>query len=234
MSSDSSDDQYKMSDEESTGEKLCIVNPVKFFVPKELCYYKQIDKYFKECHAENPEILSLMIDIIEGRSKISLRILDWFVTKYSKKKISFGSGKGSDVFDVKISYKAQLKGYRKKYFDPFKRNEKLKFLYPCTEEGYKLENGESKHIRTTLGQLNFFRWAFTNNIISYVGNNLEQIIIEMNNYNKDEKIKKQQQKENEEKEKKNKEIEEIKTKQKKETKAITKFKIESYLTLTFD
>ena len=34
---------------------------------------------------ENKEYLKKMISIINGESKISLRIVDWFVTNYAKK-----------------------------------------------------------------------------------------------------------------------------------------------------
>jgi hypothetical protein len=215
-----------------------IVNPVKFFSTKELCHYKTIDKFFRECHAKNPCILTSMINIIEGKSDISLRILDWFVTKYSKKKIPQGVNKNTEVFDVRISYKAQLKGYKKRYFDPFRRRDK--FYYPCTEEGYKLENGESKHVYTTLGQLNFFRWAFNNNIISFVDSNLSQIVSEMNSFNKDEKNKKKKIKEakknsvgNNETEKAQKKVE-INTNKLKINITRTKVNTEDHLTLTFD
>jgi hypothetical protein len=166
-----------------------IENPVKFFNQKELCHYKNINKYFKECYEKNPEFITKMINIIEGKSDISLRILDWFVTKYSKKKIVCnGNVKNVEAFDVKISYKAQLKTYKKRYFDPFRR--KKKFYYPCEKEGFIKIGDEIKHIYTTLGQLNFFRWAFTNGIVSYVEDNLSFIVSEMNIFNKDEKRKK--------------------------------------------
>lgn len=168
-----------------------IENPQIFFNQKELCHYKNIDKFFKECNEKNPENIAKMIQIIEGKSDISLRILDWFVTKYSKKKVNCnGTIKNIDAFDVKISYKAQLKAYKKRYFDPFRRRKK--FYYPCSDDGFITINNENKHIYTTLGQLNFFRWAFINRIISYVEENLSFIISEMNIYNKDEKKKKQQ------------------------------------------
>ena len=179
------------SNRQRKNPEFFIANPDNFFTTRELCCYIKINKYFNECHSKTPEILDSMINIIDGRSKISLRVLDWFVAKYSKK-ISCSLNKNSEVFDVKSSYKAQLDGYTKRYFDPFRRRKEGKFYYPCNEEGYKLENGESKHILTTLCQLNFFKWAFNNNIISYVEENLDQIITEMNNYNREEKKKKSQ------------------------------------------
>ena len=43
---------------------------------------------------------------------------------------------------------------------------------------------------TTLGQLNFFRWAITCGIIDFVGNNYETIVKAMNSSNKENKKKK--------------------------------------------
>jgi hypothetical protein len=191
----SEDTDSSLSDESSYNDKkqpdLRIENPNIFFNQKELCHYKNIDKFFKEQYEKNPENIIKMIDVIEGKSDISLRILDWFVTKYSKKKISCNGGtKNVEAFDVKISYKAQLKAYKKRYFDPFRRRKK--FYYPCEKDGFINYENEDKHIYTTLGQLNFFKWAFSNNIVSYVEDNLNFIIGEMNLFNKDEKKKKLQ------------------------------------------
>lgn len=201
VESDTSSDSSEMisnSDSSTNGkssEEFKIENPTNFFDQKELCHYKNIDKFFREYNDKHPENISKMIDIIEGKSDISLRILDWFVTKYSKKRINLnGTNKNVDAFDVKISYKAQLKAYKKRYFDPFRRRDK--FYYPCTTDCFITYENESKYIYTTLGQLNFFKWAFTNNIISYVEENLHFVVAEMNIFNKDEKKKKIQLKDN--------------------------------------
>jgi hypothetical protein len=45
-------------------------------------------------------------------------------------------------------------------------------------------------MKTTLGQLNFFKWAFMNNIIGYVDKNLKQISKEIKVANKDLETKK--------------------------------------------
>ena len=175
------------------------VEPITFFSSKELCYYKTIHKFFKKCG--DKEIIR-MLDIINGESHISLRVLDWFVTRYSKRKIDFIENEQNtiDSFDVHISYKSELKSYKKRYFDPFRRRKK--FYYPLYLENltYKkniLEtqnsNGSQEIILlyTTLGQLNFFVWAICNKIIDYVDKNLDQISKAMNTNNKDEKKKKQ-------------------------------------------
>lgn len=176
---ESESDKYSSYDEDtSDGENEDDINPVEFFGVKELCYYKKIDKFFKDCSTES---ITKMIDIIDGKSNISLRILDWFVTKYSKKRIDCGASKETEMFDVRISYKSQLKSFKKRYFDPFRRVKDSRFRYYFND---------SQNIITTLGQLNFFKWAFTNNIVFYVEKNLKQISKEMNLANKEDKDKK--------------------------------------------
>ena len=162
----------------STNNTLSEKSNTYIFSKKEICYYKMIDKFFREC-TENQ--INKMLDIINKESDISLRILDWFVTRYSKKRIDIDLGT-SDVFDVHISYKAQLKSYKKTYFDPFRRRKKFYYNYD------KVNN--KKNVYTTLGQLNFFRWAISNNIIDYVEKNLNQLTKAMNSSNKEDKNKK--------------------------------------------
>jgi hypothetical protein len=152
-------------------------DPVTFFTKKELCYYKMIDKYFKSCPQDK---IIKMLSIINKESDISLRILDWFITKYSKRGVDFL--RNGDVFDVHINYKAQLKSYKKRYFDPFKRKKKFNYKY--------IVNGEEKVLYTTIGQLNFFRWAISNEIIDFVEKSLAQIIKAMNLSKKENKKKK--------------------------------------------
>lgn len=150
------------------------INLIKYFTKKELCYYKMIDKFFRKC--PDREII-LMIKIINKESSISLRILDWFVTRYSRKGIDLGFSKNNDeeICDVFINYKAQLKSYKKKYFDPFKRHKKFTYTFKLQDQVCKLT--------TTLGQLNFFKWAITNRIVSYVELELDNIIKAMNSIN---------------------------------------------------
>ncbi|ARF09008.1 hypothetical protein Catovirus_1_1058 [Catovirus CTV1] len=157
-------------------------DPTKFFTNKELMYYKMIEKFFKRCSIDE---IKKMVEIINSSSGISLRVLDWFVTRYSKKMI-ISNNPNSEVFDVHISYKAQLKSYKKRYFDPFRRKRKFYFYYDL--------NDKSKKLYTTLGQLNFFKWAISNNIIGFVERNINQVTKAMNQSNKDDKKKKEKKK----------------------------------------
>lgn len=117
----------------------------------------------------NRSNVDLLLEIIEGKYT-SLRLIDWFVTNYSKKhNISYNNKEKNENFKVYTSYKSQLKSYSKKQFDPFNRTERINFYYE-----------KDKFITTTIGQLNFFRWAIQNNIIDYIHNNCKNIEDDMN------------------------------------------------------
>ena len=106
--------------------------------------------------------------------KISLRIIDWFVTNYSKKYDSMytrydRNGKQLNPFNVFHSYKSQLKSYSKKFFDPFCRRNRIKYNYNDTDI-----------LSTTIGQLNFFKWAINYGVIDYIKDNYKEIEDDMN------------------------------------------------------
>ena len=103
---------------------------------------------------EIPENREQLHDII-GRGKgPSLRKLEWFVTNYSKTNhVSFTAPNGK-VFTVHVAYKSSLDGYSKKLFDPFCRTERIEF----------------QGLSTTVGQLNFLKWALVNGIVGALRN----------------------------------------------------------------
>lgn len=107
----------------------------------------------------NKDNLKRIRNIIEGKSHISLRLIDWFVTNYSKKyNISYVSKQNRHII-VYLSYKSHLKAYSKRMFDPFCRWKRIKF--------HELE--------TTVGQLNFFEWALNDEILDYIEKNHSEI-----------------------------------------------------------
>ena len=113
--------------------------------------------------------LDKIIPIISGKSDISLRILDWFVTNYSKKNNTHYLIEEKN-FIVYLDYKSQLKAYSKRQFDPFCRRERISFI-----------DHDNNEIITTVGQLNFFRWSIENKIIEYIIENYNIIESDMNN-----------------------------------------------------
>jgi len=122
---------------------------------------------------KNNENLNRMMRIINGESKISLRIVDWFVTNYSKKQYTvYSLDGGSTRFKVYNDYKLKLKAYSKKRFDPFCRWERITIPYDT-----------EKFMETTIGQLNFFKWAIENKIIDFIETNYQVIEDDMNSRN---------------------------------------------------
>ena len=116
--------------------------------------------------------------IIDQNSIISLRILDWFITNYSKKHRTIINNERGSI-DVYQNYKLQLKSFSKRHFDPFCRKNKIIFYYNDTD-----------YIETSCGQLCFFRWCFENDILTYVKANLSTIEQDMKNSLKSKKSKK--------------------------------------------
>lgn len=111
--------------------------------------------------------IQTIVPIIDGSSSISLRLIDWFVTNYSKKlNIVITKQVNMNIvhFNVYLSYRSQLKAYSKQLFDPFRRRDRITFMYD-----------NNKSIETTVGQLNFFRWILQNDILEYIDKNINQI-----------------------------------------------------------
>ena len=131
---------------------------------------------------KDDKYLSRMLKIITGESKISLRIVDWFATNYAKKNYTLYTF--SDIneniirFKVYFDYKLKLKAYSKKRFDPFCRWDRISIPY---------KNGTC--IETTIGQLNFFKWAIENKVIEFIEENYDTIEKDMNNRNSTSKRK---------------------------------------------
>ena len=121
-----------------------------------------------------------MLQIINGESKISLRIIDWFATNYAKKYYTVYQLEGvhQTRFKVYNDYKLKLKAYSKRRFDPFCRWDRITVPY-----------NEDSHIQTTIGQLNFFKWALEHNVVNYIEQNYSNIEKDMNNRNSTSKNK---------------------------------------------
>jgi hypothetical protein len=123
-------------------------------------------------YASQPEI-DKVLTYLNGEAPLSLRIIDWFVTKYSRKNFVRYPLNGHE-FLVYLSYKGQLKAYSKQYFDPNCRRERIMFTIPNNEA-----------FMTTIGKLNFFRWALESNILEYMEAHEEEIRKGYNEYLKE-------------------------------------------------
>lgn len=114
-----------------------------------------------------PGRIEEIMPILTGTSPVSLRLIDWFVTNYSKKNnVSYPleevvpntEAKITRQFMVHFHYKRELKAYSKRLFDPFCRRERISFQV----------RGQPPIEETTVGQLNFFRWALEKGVVTYI------------------------------------------------------------------
>ena len=142
----------------------------------------------------NPKSREILYDIIQGKSKLSLRILDWFATHYAKNAdilywiddskneiIEKYPDANYDLnlrkFHLYLKYRAELQSYTKMFFDPFRRHERITFILE-SEPNLKI-------IETTIGQLNFFRWTIQNHVLEYIETHLDEIEDHMASYQKE-------------------------------------------------
>lgn len=145
-----------------------------------------LTKYYNK----NEKYKYILKEIIDGKHKLSLRIIEWLVTHYAKihniyywiDNESIHDKLPDDILDYsqfrKINlyhdYRAQLKSYSKFNFDSFRRHCRITFF---------IDIDKKEFIETTLGQLNFFRWIFNNRVIEYAIINYDHIYKEMISYN---------------------------------------------------
>ena len=161
------------------GDVNITIKSCKNITSKQALLIIPITKFFS-----NRDKLNKLISILKGES-ISLRLIDWFATNYCKKfnimynlndyrpAIEGQTDAQRKSFDnfiiVHNNYKGQLKAYSKRNFDPFCRRNRIRFYYE-----------ENKYFITTVGQLNFFKWAIENNIIDYIQEHIKVIDEDMN------------------------------------------------------
>ncbi|ANB51015.1 hypothetical protein [Powai lake megavirus] len=104
-----------------------------------------------EWYKNNPQHLEAFLFIIKGKSNVTCTNLDFII---------------HNVIDIANKYKVKLHKYTIAYFDVFCRSQKLVFCY---------DENNSNCFLSSLGQLNFFQWAFKNNVIEYANINCDKI-----------------------------------------------------------
>jgi hypothetical protein len=131
------------------------------------CKQDQVISWLQDFYTE-PGNLEKLLPILQGSSPISLRLVDYFVTNYSKKFNTSYMLSGRH-FLVYFNYKRELNAYSKRLFDPFCRRERIMFQARGVEA-----------FVTTVGQLNFFRWFIEKDIYEFVSSHREEIEKDMN------------------------------------------------------
>lgn len=145
-------------------------------------------------YKSNDQHLVDLASISSQNTIISLREMDFLVTKYSKKsKICYNLPDGR-LFNLNLDYKAQLRGHSKKRFDPFCRlgdkndsgrlgrffidfeTKTPEFLSEKTPEELEEYRSRKTGVVTNVGQMNFFRWAINNKVVEYCFTNKNSIV----------------------------------------------------------
>tara|TARA_Y100000748_G_C15486338_1_gene484877 strand:+ start:1573 stop:2223 length:651 start_codon:yes stop_codon:yes gene_type:complete len=108
--------------------------------------------------------------ILTQESEISLRVLDWSTTNWSRKNtvILETTRNGSlEKVNMFLDYKANLKAFSKRSFDPFCRRERIMLKFSCDPE-------QRTYISTT-AQLNFMKWAIETGVLEYCRKNITEL-----------------------------------------------------------
>ena len=115
----------------------------------------------------NRDYLDEISDIINNKKVYKLANIEYLATTYSKKyKCCYDLPNGRLVY-INDSYKNHLKSHTKRHFDPFKRFKKISFQYDNIE------------LLTSVGQLNFLKWAKKYGVLTYLETNYDTINNEM-------------------------------------------------------
>jgi hypothetical protein len=111
-----------------------------------------------------PDELELLRAVLRGKVRgVSLRLLDYLVTNFSRSNNTVYKTSKGDTVHLYREYKSQLRGYSKRQFDPFARRERVLVDFP------------GGAIETTTAQLNFFRWAFGRGVVDYAAEKASEI-----------------------------------------------------------
>jgi|TARA_B100001059_G_C17763599_1_gene544287 hypothetical protein len=125
---------------------------------------------------QNPEYLEILKQMVNreykvnDNKKLSIRMVNWFVTNYAKQYFTVYDVPGETVnepakrFFVWTNYKSTEDSYSKQMFDPYCRKERI--LIPYKEE---------QRIETTIAQLHFFKWAILNKVLDYIVQHFDAI-----------------------------------------------------------
>lgn len=105
----------------------------------------------------------VVVPIISGVARISLRLLHYFVITYSK--LHMVSGSHGQVY---TNYRTWLHHYKREYYDSFRRGPRIYFKH----QGYMYS--------TTVAQLNFLYWALNYGVIEYLVQHCAAVEQDMN------------------------------------------------------
>jgi len=132
-------------------------------------------------------VISTLVPIISQKSKVSIRMMDWLCTNYSKSRnvtYAFEDNGSRRVFNLHLEYKNTLECYGRRLFDPFRRGPRCFF-------NIQYDENKTQTFESTLGQLVFWKWAFDHKVLEYANEYSEDIEKDMNIAHHSRDLKKQ-------------------------------------------
>jgi len=139
----------------------------KFWTTENLTV-NQIEKLRKiHSHFTDEKLRKIVVPVIGVKSIISLRALDFFVINICKRKKTAFQFKGQTVH-IYDSYRTFLRHQTRAMFDAFRRGIRLYFDF----EGWTYS--------TTVGQLNYIKWAENMGVLHYAIQHVREIEHAMN------------------------------------------------------
>lgn len=138
---------------------------------KEKLLFCELRKFYKGTNYIKECVVSLVDELDED---ISIRLINGLCTTFTEEKgarFELGTSDNPIAFDLKSSYSRELKEWKKLLFDPFRRNHRI--LWPVDDEA--AETGGGWFFKTTLCQLNFFRWLLQFRILDFSRKHKEEI-----------------------------------------------------------
>lgn len=133
-----------------------------------------------------PDAAEFLLAVVGQRHSLSLRLLDWFVTSFTRRTPVIYYFNDLCI-NVHLAYKGHLRAYSKKAFDPFCRRDRV---YIRVAGFHSVDGPGDGILETTCGQLNFFKWAYTCGVLAYCECNIESIEKDLDSHAKGPKDKK--------------------------------------------
>lgn len=115
-----------------------------------------------EWYNEDMDNVTSFLDTVKRKNGMSLRVIDWLVTNFSKTNSVTIETNGIPR-DLNRDYQKNLNAYNKRNMDPFARRRKIVVVIN--------KSGIIEKRSTTVGQLNFFRWFGRNKVGEYLLSN---------------------------------------------------------------
>lgn len=135
-------------------------------IPRHIQRLKEISSFYNK-----DRLKRTLVPLIQQKSSVSLRLLDWLCTNYSKvHNINYMIDLDGNkiLFNVHQSYKQWQRNYRRRLYDAFRRRNHVYFV------------SDGILHSTTVGQLNFVYWAVVYRVYDFLKENVQIVEDNMN------------------------------------------------------